>query len=59
MKKLVIAIGCISAVILMSSCTTDSIQDPNNSIKNNIQKTASPGPVILDTGDDNIDKTKT
>lgn len=59
MKKLLIAMGCVAAVILTSSCTTDSLEGQENTNNNNIQKTATPSPVILDTGDDNIDKTKT
>jgi hypothetical protein len=59
MKKLLIAMGCIAAVILMSSCTTDNTEYTNKSINNNIQKTAAQSPVILEAGDDNIDKTKT
>ncbi|HEU4790687.1 MAG TPA: hypothetical protein VFS71_13460 [Flavobacterium sp.] len=30
MKKLVIVIGCLSAIVLMSSCTADSIESSNN-----------------------------
>lgn len=51
--------GCVAAVILTSSCTTDSLEGQENTNNNNIQKTATPSPVILDAGDDNIDKTKT
>jgi outer membrane lipoprotein-sorting protein len=30
MKKLLIAMCCITAIVLMSSCTTDSVEDIEN-----------------------------
>lgn len=30
MKKLLMAMGCVAAIVLMSSCTTDSIESSNN-----------------------------
>lgn len=30
MKKLVIAISCLTAIVLMSSCTADSVESSNN-----------------------------
>lgn len=38
MKKLVIAIGCLTAIVLMSSCTADSVESFNNkTLKNQNQ----------------------
>jgi hypothetical protein len=54
MKKLLIAMGCVAAIILMSSCTADNIEDSNKSINNNIQQTPTPS---ADTGDINKDLT--
>jgi hypothetical protein len=61
MKKLIFTMSCITAIALMSSCTTDSIEEPTNSINNNIQETPTPTPtpVYLENGDDNKDKVKT
>jgi ABC-type oligopeptide transport system substrate-binding subunit len=30
MRKLVIAIGCLTTILLMSSCTADSVESSNN-----------------------------
>ncbi|MBW4359331.1 hypothetical protein [Flavobacterium taihuense] len=30
MKKLIIAIGCFTAIVLMSSCTADPVESSNN-----------------------------
>jgi hypothetical protein len=30
MKKLLIAMGCLTAIVLMSSCTADSVENSNN-----------------------------
>jgi hypothetical protein len=36
MKKLLFAIGCITAMALMTSCTTDNIEEPESiTTKNN------------------------
>lgn len=53
--------GCITAIALMSSCTTDSIEEPTNSINNNIQEAPAPTPtpVYLENGNDDKDRTKT
>jgi hypothetical protein len=61
MKKLIFTMSCITAIALMSSCTTDSIEEPTNPINNNIQEapTPTPTPVYLENGDDNKDKVKT
>jgi hypothetical protein len=62
MKKLLIAIGCISAIILMSSCTTDSLESVEKENSNNYNKisvsatdevTPPPPPLV-----DDRDKTK-
>lgn len=61
MKKLIFTMSCITAIALMSSCTTDSIEEPTNSINNNIQEapTPTPTPVYLENGDADKDRTKT
>ncbi|MFV8369592.1 hypothetical protein [Flavobacterium sp. LB2R40] len=38
MKKLLIAMSCISAIILMSSCTTDSLESDEKENSNNYNK---------------------
>nr|WP_314897229.1 hypothetical protein [uncultured Flavobacterium sp.] len=42
MKKLVFAMGCVAAVILMSSCTTDSVESSNNETLKTQNQVASP-----------------
>ncbi|TDE52710.1 hypothetical protein [Flavobacterium sp. GT3P67] len=59
MKKLLIAMGCISAIILMSSCTTDSLESDKKENSNNYNKIsvsatdeiASPPPPLIDDRD--------
>jgi hypothetical protein len=38
MKKLLIAIGCISAIISMSSCTADGLESDKKENSNNYNK---------------------
>lgn len=38
MKKLLIAMGCISAIILMSSCTADGLESVEKENSNNYNK---------------------
>ena len=68
MKKLLLTMGCITAIVLMSSCTTDGIEDIKNTKNNNNSKTISgevlgsievPNSNSLETGDTDKDKTKT
>lgn len=42
MKKLVIKIGCLTAIVLMSSCTADSIENPNNETLKSVNQFSSP-----------------
>ncbi|RTZ01310.1 hypothetical protein EKL98_15165 [Flavobacterium bomense] len=65
MKKLLFTIGCITAVILISSCTTDSVDDikNENAINSNqipISETTDVYPVETDIlpGEDDKDKTQ-
>lgn len=59
MKKLLIATGCISAIILMSSCTADyleSVENENSSNYNKISISATaevtpPPPPLIDDRD--------
>ena len=68
MKKLLLAMGCITAIVLMSSCTTDSVEDIKNTTNKNNPKNISvevmgsievPNPNVLEIGDIDKDKTKT
>jgi len=68
MKKLLLAMGCITAIVLMSSCTTDSVEDLKNTTNKNNPKNISaevmgsievPNPNVLEIGDIDKDKTKT
>lgn len=48
MKKLVIAISCLTAIVLMSSCTADSVESSNNETlknQNQIPSTANPSAI--------------
>lgn len=38
MKKLVIAIGCLMTIVLMSSCTADSVESSNDKTLKNQNK---------------------
>ncbi|MFV5703043.1 hypothetical protein ACM55F_14320 [Flavobacterium sp. XS2P12] len=64
MKKLLIAMGCVAAVILTSSCTTDSLegQENTNNSKNYSTKPNNSlnisNSILLDTGGDDKDKVK-
>ncbi|MDI5887655.1 hypothetical protein [Flavobacterium yafengii] len=59
MKKLLIAMGCISAIILMSSCTADGLESVENENSNNYNKISvsatdeiiPPPPPIIDDRD--------
>lgn len=67
MKKLIIAIGCLTAVILMSSCTLDSVDNSNNENLRNLNQistlpTSDTIPVVTPQfmdGVDDKDKAKT
>ncbi|WP_296685848.1 hypothetical protein [Flavobacterium sp.] len=64
MKKLLIVMCCISAITLMSSCTTDSIEDFKNTTNKNISKVVIDSigrlnSIDLGIGDIDKDKTKT
>lgn len=68
MKKLLIAMGCITAIILTSSCSPDSIEEPRSSSTKYNQETILTRAIDslsvtnyteLDNGDGNTDKTKT
>ncbi len=66
MKKLLLTMGCITAVILMSSCTADSVEDIKNENSTNsnqipISETTDISPVETDIlpGEDDKDKAKT
>jgi hypothetical protein len=64
MKKLLIVMGCITAIILMSSCTTDSVEDiekenSNNSNQISVSATGDTIPgVTIETLDGVDDKDK-
>lgn len=67
MKKLLLAMGCITAIVL-SSCTTDSVEDIKNTMNNTNPKNISaevmgsievPNSNDLEIGDIDKDKTKT
>lgn len=58
MKKLLIAVVCISAAITMSSCTTDGIEDTEKETSNDYNKLTTstndevtPNPVPIDDRD--------
>jgi hypothetical protein len=58
MKKLLIAMGCISGIILMSSCTTDSLESVEKENSNNYNKISvsatdevTPPPPLIDDRD--------
>lgn len=38
MKKLVIAMGCLTSVVLMSSCTADSVESSDNETLKNLNQ---------------------
>jgi hypothetical protein len=68
MKKLIIALGCVSAVLLISSCTTDSVEEidntnSKNNPKNSLNSTTAPldvpSSILMDIGNDDKDKQKT
>lgn len=68
MKKLLIALGCVAAVILMSSCSSDSLEETENTMNKKIQETLSTevidslsvtNSIELDNGDGDTDKDKT
>ncbi|MFV5700202.1 hypothetical protein ACM55H_17730 [Flavobacterium sp. ZT3R17] len=42
MKKLLIAMGCVAAIVLMSSCTADSVENSNNEILKTQNQVTSP-----------------
>jgi hypothetical protein len=59
MKKLLIAMGCLSAVILMSSCTTDSIGDTEKETSSKYTKlSVSATDEVIPPPIDDRDKTK-
>ena len=59
MKKLLIAMGCISAVISMSSCITDSIEGTDKEISNKYTKlSVSATDEVIPPPIDDRDKTK-
>ncbi len=60
--------GCITAIVLMSSCTTDAVEDINDTTNKNNPETISaevmdsievPNSNNLEIGDIDKDKTKT
>jgi hypothetical protein len=42
MKKLITTFGCLTAIILMSSCTADSVEGPNTEALNKETKVTPP-----------------
>lgn len=49
MKKLVIAISCLTSIVLMSSCTADSVENSNNeTLKTQNQVTSPVNPSAID-----------
>ncbi|HEX9152275.1 MAG TPA: hypothetical protein VF842_09345 [Flavobacterium sp.] len=68
MKKLLIAIGCIAAIVQMSSCTSDSVQETKNTTNKTTPEIISaevldsipaPNSIEPDNGDTDPGKTKT
>lgn len=55
MKKLLILISCFTAILLTTSCTTESIEEEDISIVN---EDTHPLPPPIENGDDDRDKDK-